>query len=188
MANEEAEVVAVETNDKGNDAVEADTISIPKKDYEKMNQDLGSLKRELKDFKKTKVEPTEKIESKSDDRVLEKLEKFALRAAGVTHADDIKLAQDTAKKWGVDIDDVLADEDFKVKLGRQQTGRTNVEATSGVRGGGSSGTQAKNTSEYWIAKGNPPTPTDVPDRKVRAKITRDMMAAAKNGGKKFYNS
>jgi len=110
---------------------------------------------------------------------------MALRQAGITHTDDVELAQRTAKKWGVDIDEVLADEDFKVKLERQQSGRANVEATSNIKG--SVGTsQAKNTPEYWIAKGVPPSAADVPDRKTRATIARAMMTSSKDT-KKFYN-
>lgn len=122
---------------------------------------------------------------KSDEFLLEKLERMSMRQAGLTHNDDIEFAKSTAKKWNMDIDEVLNDEDFKVKLERQQTARTNVEATSNVRGGGST-TQTKNTPEYWIAKGVPPTATEVPDRKTRATISRAMMKNSKVG-KTFYN-
>lgn len=168
--------------------IENDTISIPKADYEKLNQTLGSLKRELKDLKKPKEEAPEtpKTNAKPDEnRLLEKLEKMSLRQAGISHEDDIVLAKNTAKKWGMDLDDVLADEDFKVKLERQQTSRDNLAATSKVRGGAGV-SQAKNTPEYWIAKGIPPSPTDVPDRKTRAKIARAMMSNHKTS-KTFYN-
>lgn len=177
------------TNNKGEGEAGADIVSIPKKDYDTLNQTLGSLKREIKDLKKSKEDTkdeTPKTNAKPDNNnLLEKFEKMSLRQAGITHEDDIELARKTAKKWGVDVDEVLADEDFKVKLERQQTGRANLAATSGIKGGAGSN-QAKNTPEYWIAKGTPPSPTDVPDRKVRAKIARAMMTNAKSG-KKFYN-
>jgi hypothetical protein len=78
------------------------------------------------------------------------------------------------------------DYDFKAKLERQQTARNNIVATSNIRGGQGQ-SQAKNTPEYWIAKGVPPTSADIPDRKTRAKIARAMMANTSTGGKKFYN-
>lgn len=167
-----------------------DVVSIPKTDYEKLNQTLGSLKRELKDLKKSKEETVsdrkETSTTKQDDnRLLERLEKMSLRQANITHQDDIELARQTAKKWGVDIDEVIADDDFKVKLERQQTSRDNAIATTNIRGGAGT-SQAKNTPEYWIAKGTPPTATDVPDRKTRATIARALMANTKSG-KKFYN-
>jgi hypothetical protein len=188
MSNENTEeVVASQENDNtaevGNEN-KADFVKVSKLDYEKMNQTLGSLKRENKDLKKVKDEPKE-TDSKPDNAHLEKLEKLSMRIAGIDHPEDMELARKTAKKWNVDIDEVLADEDFKVKLGKQQSVRANTLATSGVRGGaGASG--AKFTPEYWMAKGVPPTASDVPDRKARTAIARAMMASTKNG-KKFYN-
>ena len=129
--------------------------------------------------------PPPKKEEPSDSVLLEKVERIALRQAGVTHAEDIELARNTAKKWKMDIDEVLADEDFKAKLERQQTARANVEATSDVRGGGNV-SKVKEKPEYWIAKGVPPTREDVPDRKTRAEIARSMMDKSKSG-KTFYN-
>ena len=141
-----------------------------------------ALREQLKGFQQ---KPTEVENKKTDNVLLEKLERLSLRTAGINHQDDIELARNTAKKWGVDIDEVLADEDFKVKLERQQSNRANVEATSGVKGGGG-GSDAKNTAEYWVAKGVPPTAEQVPSRKLRATIARAMMANAKSS-KKFYN-
>ena len=194
MENNE-EVVIDTTNDKGEG--ESETISIPKEEYDKLNQTLGSMKRELKDLKKPKEETKEtpKEETKetpqktnpSDNALLERMERLSCRQAGVTHPEDIELARKTAKKWDVDIDEVLADEDFKVKLEKQQTGRANVEATSNIKGG--TGTsQAKQTIEYWKGKGVPPTPSDIPDRDTRQKIISQMLKDSKGGtGKKFYN-
>lgn len=141
-----------------------------------------ALRDQLKTFQQ---KPTEVENKKSDNALLEKVERIALRSEGITHTDDIELARNTAKKWGVDIDEVLADEDFKAKLGRQQTARANAEATSNIKGGGSD-SNVKNTPEYWASKGVPPTREQVPDRKTRAKIARAMMDNVKSG-KKFYN-
>lgn len=187
--NQEASVELENNAGEGSDT-EADTISISKSEYEKMNQNLGSLKRELKDLKKAKEEPRETPttnQTKPDDALLQRVEKLALKTAGIDHADDIELARTTAKKWGMDLEDVLTDEDFKAKLERQQTTRSNVQATSGVKGSGSNNSQAKNSAEYWIAKGVPPTAADVPDASARRKIARTFLQASKNGGKKFYN-
>ncbi len=168
---------------------QVEQISIPKGEYDKLNQTLGSLKKELKDLKKasesSKETPTKETKTE-ESALLQKIERMSLRQAGLTHADDIELAQKTAKKWGVDIDEVLSDEDFKAKLERQQTTRTNAEATSNVRGGGGT-TSAKNTPAYWIAKGVPPSREDVPDRKTRAAIGRALMKNASTNGKTFYN-
>ena len=173
--------------DTGEGEKDVETVSVPKKDYDTLNQTLGSLKRELKDLKKSKEETKETPEKTKldENRLLERIEKMSLNQAGITHEDDVALAKTTAKKWNVDLEDVLKDDDFKVKLEKQQSARDNLAATSKVKGGAGT-SQAKNTPEYWIAKGTPPTRADVPDRKTRATIARAMMSNAKSG-KKFYN-
>ena len=180
---------SVETpTDTGEGEATAETISLSKVEYEKMNQTLGSLKRELKDLKKPKDEPkdTSTPNQTDDSALLQKLERMSLRQAGLTHPDDVELARATAKKWNVDIDEVLEDEDFKVKLERQQTTRDNAVATSNIKGGAGT-SQAKFSPEYWLAKGVPPSASDVPDRKTRAKIVRSFIAKAGTNGKTFYN-
>lgn len=176
--------VPTETGDGEGDV---ETLTIPKKDYETLNQTVGSLKRELKDLKKSQEKPdkpTETPQTKPEGMGL--LEKSFLRAAGISDPEEVELALSTSKKWGVDIDQVVDDEDFKVKLERHRTSKANALATSNIRGSAGP-TQAKLTPEYWIQKNAPPTPADVPDRKTRASIVRAMMANAETGGKKFYN-
>jgi len=181
--------VVIESNE-GEGEQEADIVKVPKSEYDKLNQTLGSLKRELKDLKKPKDEQKETptTNQKSDEVLLQRLERLALGQAGISDPEDVELAQKTAKKWGMDIEEVLRDEDFKIKLEKQQSQRANIVATSNVKGGTGS-SQAKNTPEYWLAKGVPPTPTDVADRATRQKIIRTMLNASKGNGKmKFYNS
>jgi len=189
MTETQSQEVVVDTaNNEGEGEVETDTISIPKKDYETLNQTLGSLKRELKDLRKAKddtKETPQQTTKPDDNRLVERLERMTLRQANITHPDDVDLAKNVAKKWGMDLEEVIGDEDFKAKLERQQTTRDNLAATSNVKGGAGQ-SQAKNTPEYWIAKGVPPTRNEVPDRKTRATIVRAMMSATRSG-KKFYN-
>lgn len=189
MSETNEEVVITPEGGEGEGA-EPETITVPKKDYDKLNQDFGSLKRDYKDLKKSSEKPKEETPTTNQDNALvQKLEKMALRQAGITHPEDIELAQKIAKKWNMDIDDVLADDDFKAKLERQQTGRTNVEATSNVKGSGNGASQAKSTPEYWLAKGQPPTPADVPDATLRRKIVREFLKKSQGNGKmEFYNN
>jgi hypothetical protein len=180
----ETDTSTEKTGEEGN---EVETVAVPKAEYDKLNQTLGSLKRELKDLKKPKEESKETSKNQPEENVLlQKIERLSLQTAGITHQDDVELARATAKKWNMDIEDVLMDADFKVKLERQQTARSNELATSNIRGGQST-SQAKNTPEYWIAKKTPPSAKDVPDRKTRAGIVRAMMKNASTDGKKFYN-
>jgi len=115
-------------------------------------------------------------------------QKAFLRSAGITSQDEVDLALKTAKKWGVEIDQIVDDEDFVAKLDKLRTTKSIEAATSDVKGSGSGDGSAKNTPAYWIAKGTPPTADQVPDRKTRATIARAMMKEASGqGGKKFYN-
>ena len=185
-------VDAVPTNDAGEESKADNQITLSREEYDKMTETLGSLKRENKQLKKPVEKPYQETptkETKSDDqtsKIAERVERMALRSAQITHEDDIELARNTAKKWNMDIEDLVDDPDFQAKLERQQSERSNRDATSNVKGN-AGGSSPKNTAEYWMAKGQPPTPDQVPDRKTRAKITRDMMKQAKGGGKQFYN-
>lgn len=167
---------------EGGSENENDFIKVPKAEYEKTNQTLGSLKRELKDLKKPK-ETQETVQTKPENGLLEKA---YLRTAQITDPEEVELALNTSKKWGLTIDQLVEDDDFKIKLEKVRTQKSNERATSGVKGG-SGGTQLKADPAYWKAKGQPPTPADIPDRKTRAKIIREMISTEKSGGKKFWN-
>ncbi len=170
---------------------EVETVSVSKAEWEKSQQTIGSLKRQVKDLSKAPKETASETSKETNSEtalVLQRLEKMTLHQAGVTHPEDIELARTTAKKWNVDMEVLLADSDFKAKLERQQTERSNVEATSNIKGGGNGPVQAKSTPEYWLAKGQPPTPTDVPDATTRRAITRAFLKKAQGNGKmEFYN-
>lgn len=186
MENQNEEVVVNTENNEGeSESQDNDTVSLSRAEYEKLNQTLGSLKRELKDYKKPKEESREtpKTNSSPDENRL--LEKAYLRSANIVDSEEVELALQTANKWGMSIDKLVDDEDFQMKLNKLRTQKSNEIATSGIKG--SAGTsQAKLTADYWIAKGTPPSPQDVPDRKTRVKIARAFMESAKNS-KKFYN-
>lgn len=185
----ETEVATENGNGEGEPSIE--TLTIPKKDYETLNQTLGSLKREIKDLKKSKEESEEPPKNqKPDDALSQRLEKLALKTANITHEDDVELARKTAKKWGMEIEDVLADEDFQVKLKKQQDARANVEATSGVKGEGSGKTGGKNKAEHWINSNTPPSDEDVANHGIpKAELAKIMAHFVTNKGsnKKFYN-
>lgn len=150
-----------------------------KAEKERIEAELGGLKR---DFKKTKKSDG-KIEKTQPDEFL--LQKAYLRTANITADDEVELALETAKKWDMSIDKLVDDEDFKVKLEKVRITKANAEATSDLRGSGNQ-SSAKNEPAYWLAKGTPPTPEQVPDRQTRSKIVRAFMSNSKVG-KKFYN-
>ncbi len=164
-----------------------DVVTLSKDEFAKLNATIGSLKRDIKDFRKAQTDTPEKTTSK--DQKTEEfglLQKSYLRAAGISKPEEVDLAIQTAKKWDMDIDKLVDDEDFQSKLDKLRIKTSNELATSNIRSGQGQ-SQAKNTPDYWIAKGEPPTRDQVPDRSTRVKIARAMMANAKGSGKKFYN-
>lgn len=149
----------------------------------KRDETLGSLKRELKDLKKAKDEPKE-TSSKPEESDL--LQKAFLRTANITAEDEVELALETSQKWDISVDKLVDDEDFQIKLEKLRAKKANEAATSNIKGGPGKG-GAKDTAEYWINKGTPPTREDVPDSKTRRAIARQFLTASKGGGKTFYN-
>lgn len=178
-------------NDFSTEELEADTTDWKAKALElkgiakRRATQLAKAKEKLATKTASSPAPQDKIviENKKSDNSL--LEKAYLRSAGITVEDEVELALSTANRWGVDIDKVVDDEDFKVKLERIRINKANLLATTNIKSGGG-GSEAKNTPEYWVSKGVPPTPDQVPNRKVRAKIARAMMEDAKSS-KMFYN-
>lgn len=115
------------------------------------------------------------------------LQKTFLRAASISDPEEIDLALETATKWNMPIDKLVDDADFKSKLQKFRDEKAIEKATTDVKGNrGGSATGAKNTAEYYIAKGQPPTPQDVPDRKTRATIIRQFLSSQKSS-KTFYS-
>lgn len=128
-------------------------------------------------------EPVQPQSNNSD--LLEKFDKLALKTEGITDDDEVELANKLKKETGKDMEDLLSSKYFQTELESLREGKANVAATSDVQGG-SGASEAKMSPEYWLAKGEPPTKEDVPDRKTRAKIARAFMANAKSS-KTFYN-
>ena len=159
-----------------------ETVSLSKADYDKLISEHGSFKRELKDLKK----PKEPQEPSTPDKNADLIQKTFLLAAGIKEDDEVELALDTAKKWGMELDKLVKDEDFIAKLEKARTKKANELATAAIKGDGT-GKSASQTPEFYISRGTPPTRQEVPDRKTRAAIIRQMTENAKTSGKKFYN-
>jgi hypothetical protein len=176
---EAAETTATEATDTTSTTTQdADTIAVPRSEYEKLNSDLGSLKREVKDLRK----PKEAAPSGPDELT----KKTFLRAAGISDKEEVELALKTADKWNLAIDELVDDDDFQEKLTKLRTKKANDTATSGITGRPGSG-NATQTPEYWLAKGQYPSREEVPDRTARKAIREAFMKQEKGGAKKFYN-
>ena len=154
---------------------------------EELRKRDGSIKRLKTKLGKSKETETDedKEETKPDEKTNNLTEKAFLRSAGIKDKDEVEFALKTAKKWDVELDELVDDDDFTEKLDKMRTKKANLDATSDVKGD-KSGSSTKNEPAYWIAKGSPPTREQVPDRTTRAKIARAMMGDSKNS-KKFYS-
>ncbi len=89
--------VVIPTEEGEGEGDQAEVISISKSDYDKLNQTLGSMKRELKDLKKPKEEAKETPQKTNPDNSL--LEKAFLRTAGISTPDEVEFALSTAPRW-----------------------------------------------------------------------------------------
>lgn len=183
MANEEVvdEPKAVET--------EAETITIPKGDYEKLNQTLGSLKRENKDLKKPKDEV---VETKSDDKLGSRFDAMARKLAGIVEADENVLLDKWKTETGREVDVIVDNPIFKQELEGVRTARKNQEATSNIKGE-QGGASIKDDPDYWIsraskdAKGMPVFPEEMP-REMFSKVLDKLSPKTQGNKLKYYNT
>jgi hypothetical protein len=166
-------------------AVDVEKFKELQENFEKLNETVGSLKRENKDLKKAKEEPKGETPKEPQSEEFGLLHRTFLASNGVTEEDEIELAREVQKETGMDWAKLGNDEYFKFKLEQFRKTKVNTKATGGVKGGKVS-SDAKQTVDYWLQKGEPPTRDDVPDRKKRAEIARAFVGKAK-GGKTFYS-
>ena len=193
MSTDENNQDPAEGTNGGEGTPEVEKIPLSKQEYEELiglKADYGSLKRDYKDLKKaheeaTKTPKTPEQNQNSDGSAL--LKKAFLRSAGLADSEEQELAISLSEKWGLEVDKLVDDEDFKMKLERHRTAKANAVAVSGIPRGGGSPSEQKNSTDYWKAKGTPPTPADVPDSKTRRKIIRELVSSSESKGIKFYN-
>lgn|SRR3972149_2377938 len=180
--NEETDKQELETTEEEIDTSEV--IALKEKNRQLFARAKKAEGFELKDGKWVKPEP--KPEAKTPEKSNEDfglLEKTYLRAAGIAEEDEVELAKKLKKETGKDLDALIDSNYFKSELENLRTTKANIKATDGVRGGRG---ETTDKPEHWIAKGVPPTPEQVPDRKKRVEIAKAMISNAKSG-KKFYN-
>ena len=154
---------------------------------------------ELKDGKWLKQEkPEPKAEPKApvkpDDKLLERLDKMALKLGGINEADEVELFNNWKEQTGREADAIVGNTIFKKEIEDLRTAKANLKATSDIKGEGDRSGGAKNTPEYWIAKatkgkdGKLEFPEETP-KELYSKILNKMSAGEPNssGNLKFYN-
>ena len=137
--------------------------------------------------KLSEAKPPVKIEEKkpADSELLARIDELALQVAGISEDGEVELYNKWKTETSRDAKSIVNNSIFKAELQKLRDDKANEIAASNIKGGGGKG-GTKDTPEYWMSKGEPPTPEQVPDRKTRAKIIRAMMNQPKGGGR-FYN-
>mgnify|MGYP001581232256 CR=1 FL=1 len=147
------------------------------------------LKRAKEALAKPKPEPAlpvkNEISKPAESELLSRIDELALQVAGINEDDETELYNKWKTDTGRDAKSIVNNSIFKAELQKIRDDKANAVAVSNIKGGGGKG-QAKDNPEFWIAKGEPPTPAEIPDRKTRAKIIRAMLDQPKGGGQ-FYN-
>jgi hypothetical protein len=166
--------------DNNDTEVEGDFIKVPKKDFESMNQTIGSLKRENKDLKKPKTETVDTTKTSASNDLGEKA---YLIANGIKTPAEIEFVKKLKTETGKDVDALLQTTYFQTEFKTFQEKQATSAATPTGKDNRSQNSQIDSV-DYWIAKGELPPVEQVKLRRevVNAKIAKDKQRGI------FYNS
>ena len=154
--SQEGDAQPIESAGESETPVEIETIAIPKTDYEKLNQTLGSLKREIKDLKKPKDEPKE-TSTTNKQNGLDETQLDYLDLKGISEADDVKVVEDIVKKTGMTVRQALKDEYVVAKLNSNKAQREVKDATpSATKRGGNQQTDIASAIAKFESSGQLP--------------------------------
>ena len=118
----------------------------------RQRESTKTLKLQIKELEQYKPKPQDKIENKkSDEKLFERLDKLALKTAGINEADEVELYNKWKDQTGREADEITENKIFQAELTDLRIARANQLATSNIKGEqGESG--VKNTPDYWLAK------------------------------------
>ena len=166
------------------------------------NRKLFSRAKEAEGFKQdddgnwiktVEKKPEAKSSVKSDEELLKRLDKLALKTSGINEADEVELFEKWKTDTGRDADSIVDNNIFKKELEDLRTAKANLKATSNIKGeSGASG--AKNEPDYWIAKatkgpdGKLLFPEEMP-KEVYTKVLAKLAASSGENSEelRFYN-
>jgi len=157
-----------EIEDVVEETTEEDTVTLSREEYEKLNQTLGSLKKEVKTYKK-EAEPHKES---NDSRYSDELAVTRLEVRGIVDREDQRIILEEAKRLQMSAVEVADMEHMKAKLETMRNQRT---AESGApTGTGRKGGAGKGDVDYYLAH-----PDEVPpdltlhNQVIDARIKRD---------------
>lgn len=144
------------------ETTEEEVVTLTKAEYDKLNQTLGSLKREVKTFKKEAEAP-----QKSNEPDYARLAYLASQR--VDHPDDQKIVMEEASRLQMPLTDVLNMEHIKARLQANQNQRTAEDGSP--TGSGRKGGAGKGDVDYYLAN-----PDEVPpDLKLHNEVIEARM-------------
>ena len=155
-----------------------------------LRDSLKEAELKLTKFEKSKSSFEEK--SKPDEELLKRLDNLALKASGITEADEVELFNKWKTDTGRDTEGIVDNSIFKKELEGLRTAKANQTATSNIKG--EPGTSAaRSEPDYWISKatkgpdGNLLFPDDMP-RELYTKVLDKLEGEKKGTGElRFYN-
>jgi hypothetical protein len=142
-----------------------EVVTLSKEEYDKLNQTLGSLKKELKTFKKEAEAPQE-----SNEPDYARLAYLASQK--VDHPDDQKLVMEEAGRLKMPLTDVLNMDHIKARLTANQNQRTAENGSP--TGSGRKGGAGKGDVDYYLQHPDEvPTDLKLHNEVIDARIKRE---------------
>jgi len=168
--NEEVETPEVELE---LEVEEEEKITMSKSEWEKFQQTQGSLKRQVKELRKSS-EPNEPKETSSNE--LNDTQLNYLDVKGIYEPEDLKIVETFVQKTGKNVREALKDDYVTAKLSSNKTAREVQEAmpSGSKRGGNQSGDLASAVAKYE-ATGVLPT-----DFKTRSEVINAFVSKGHN--------
>ena len=124
------------------ETTEEETVTLSKAEYDKLNQTLGSLKKEVKTYKK-------EVEAPQESNEPDYARLAYLASQKVDHPDDQKLVMEEAGRLKMPLTDVLNMDHIKSRLtanSNQRTAENGSPTGSGRKGGA-----GKGDVDYYLA-------------------------------------
>jgi len=182
MSNEEnTPIVGLDDNDTTNEEVVDTTDSNQDDDSHADSTDwkAEALKyKAILDRNKDRNTSTKKAPASND---LDYGAKAFLAVQGIKGSDELKLVKDFMSNTGKDLDSVVESKHFKAELDEMRELKRTADATPS--GNKRTGQSARDSVEYWIAKGELPPVSDADLRRqvVNARMKKEVTKSA------FYN-
>lgn len=134
---------------------------------------VSRLKRELRRAQqKLGIEEEVEVKPTVKSFTLDRADKAFLNANGVKGADEYALVTDFVKNTGKDIEEIIDSKFFQTQIKELRETRESRAASDATSGSQRSNNSARDTVDYWVAKGQLPPPymTNLRREVVNAKI------------------